>query len=342
MICCVMALAFQPADAQFFKKIFKKKAKTEKKIPVKSDGINDEVQLAMADIATCTDNTLNRNAFIGIPLGIKADRFEQLLLQKGFEEQKHEGRQTAKSYIYEGDVYGVRSVVTLAVSDQTARVYAIDVVDEIVYPSEQAVRQRFLQLKTELCKVYGRGFVDNQGEAYTIQTRLGTVSLHYERASLTNSFSIGFALDDAKAYHMAYGEMDDKEHETAPRAIEGGLAAACQHTDLVGLGVKLMQNRTIKMAQTVLQSYDYTLGKANVKMVPASFSMGDYQSNVSLTRKKQLFTAVTLTASDDIEAVCRDLATYGFTSSDQKTWKQGKMSVVVSKDKQGMVVLVLR
>ena len=342
MICCVMALAFQPADAQFFKKIFKKKAKTEKKTAVKTDGINDDAQLAMVDIATCADNTLNRNAFMGIPLGVKADRFEQLLLQKGFEEQKHEGRQTAKSYIYEGDVYGARSVVTLAVSDQTARVYAVDIADETVYPSEQAVRQRFQQLKSELCKVYGRGYVDNQGEAYTIQTRLGTVSLHYERASLTSSFSIGFALDDAKAYHMAYGEMDDKEHETAPRVIEGGLAAACHHTDLVGLGVKLMQNRTVKVAQTVLQNYDYTLGKANVKVVPASFAMGDYQVSVSLARKKQLFTTVTMTAPDDKEAVCRDLTTYGFTSSDQKTWRQGKMTAVVSEDKQGVVMLVLR
>lgn len=342
MLCCVVALALQPADAQFYKKLFKKKAKTEKKVIAKSDGINDEAQLPMADITTCADNTLNRNAFIGIPLGIKADRFEQLLLQKGFEEQKHEGRQTAKSYIYEGEVYGAHAVVTLAVSDQTARVYAVDVADAAVYTSEQEVRQRFQQLKTELCKVYGRGFVDNQGEAYTIMTRLGTVSLHYERASLTSSFSLGFVLDDAKAYLMAYGEMDDKEHEAAPRSIEGGLAAACRHTDLVGLGVKLLQNRSVKQAQSVLQSYDYTLGKANVKVVPASFSMGDYRVSVSLARKKQFFTSATMTATDDMEAVCQDLTTYGFTSSDQKTWRQGKMTAVLSVDKQGMVVLVLR
>ena len=32
----------QPADAQFFKKIFKKKAKTEKKVQKSTDGIDDD------------------------------------------------------------------------------------------------------------------------------------------------------------------------------------------------------------------------------------------------------------------------------------------------------------
>jgi hypothetical protein len=40
--------------------------------------------------------------------------------------------------------------------------------------------------------------------------------------------------------------------------------------------------------------------------------------------------------------VCKDLKTYGFTSADQKTWRQGKMTAVVSADKQGRVVLTLR
>ena len=337
-----VALVCQPADAQFLKKLFKKKAKTEKKASSKADGIDDDAQTAMVDIATLVDNTNNRNAFMGIPLGIKGERFEKQLLEKGFTERKPEGKQTAKSYIYDGDIFGTRATVTLAVSDQTDRVYAVDVTDETIYNSEKDVKARFIQVKKELQQVYGNGYVDNQGEAYTIQTRLGTVNLHYERGSLTNSYSLGFALDDAKAYQMAYSEMEDKEYETAPRKIEVGLAAACNHTDLVGLGVRLLQNRTVKGAQAMLGSYDYTLGKATAKVVPASFKMDSYQATASLARKKQAITVVTLTATDDAEAVCKDLKTYGFVSDDQKTWRQGKMTAVVSTDKEGRVVLTLR
>ena len=337
-----VALVCQPADAQFLKKLFKKKAKTEKKASSKADGIDDDAQTAMVDIATLADNTNNRNAFMGIPLGIKGERFEKQLLEKGFTERKPEGKQTAKSYIYDGEIFGTRATVTLAVSDQTDRVYAVDVTDETIYNSEKDVKARFIQVKKELQQVYGNGYVDNQGEAYTIQTRLGTVNLHYERGSLTNSYSLGFALDDAKAYQMAYSEMEDKEYETAPRKIEVGLAAACNHTDLVGLGVRLLQNRTVKGAQAMLGSYDYTLGKATAKVVPASFKMDGYQATASLARKKQAITVVTLTATDDAEAVCKDLKTYGFVSDDQKTWRQGKMTAVVSADKEGRVVLTLR
>lgn len=337
-----VALVCQPADAQFLKKLFKKKAKTEKKASAKADGIDDAVQTAMVDITTLADNTNNRNAFMGIPLGIKGERFEKQLLEKGFAERKPEGKQTAKSYIYDGEVFGARATVTLAVSDQTDRVYAVDVTDEAIYNSEKDVKARFVQVKKELQRVYGNGYVDNQGEAYTIQTRLGTVNLHYERGSLTSSYSLGFALDDAKAYQMAYSEMEDKEYETAPRKIEMGLAAACNHTDLVGLGVRLLQNRTVKSAQAMLGSYDYTLGKATAKVVPASFKMDGYQATASLARKKQAITVVTLTATDDAEAVCKDLKTYGFISDDQKTWRQGKMTAVVATDKEGRVVLTLR
>ena len=337
-----VALVCQPADAQFLKKLFKKKAKTEKKASSKADGIDDDAQTAMVDIATLADNTNNRNAFMGIPLGIKGERFEKQLLEKGFTERKPEGKQTAKSYIYDGEIFGTRATVTLAVSDQTDRVYAVDVTDETIYNSEKDVKARFIQVKKELQQVYGNGYVDNQGEAYTIQTRLGTVNLHYERGSLTNSYSLGFALDDAKAYQMAYSEMEDKEYETAPRKIEVGLAAACNHTDLVGLGVRLLQNRTVKGAQAMLRSYDYTLGKATAKVVPASFKMDSYQATASLARKKQAITIVTLTATDDAEAVCKDLKTYGFVSDDQKTWRQGKMTAVVSTNKEGRVVLTLR
>ena len=339
-------LVAQPSDAQFFKKLFKKKAKTEKKKKSgsKADGIDDEAQVAMADWATAVDNLNNRNAFLNIPLGIKADRFEKSLIEKSFTERKPEGKQTAKSYVYEGDVYGAKSIVTLATTDQTARVYAVDVEEEQIYPSLQAVQQRFQALKKQLVSVYGQGFVDNQGEAYTIQTRLGTISLHYERGSLTSSYTIGFTLDDAKAYCMAYDEMDaeDKEYENAPRGIESGLAQTCNHTDLVGLGVKLLQNRQLKAAQTVLRSYDYKVGKVSAKSVPATFVMADYQATVSMVRKKQNITSATITATDDMAAICKDLKTYGFTSSDQKTWRQGGMTVVVSTDKQGRVVVTLR
>ena len=339
-------LVAQPSDAQFFKKLFKKKAKTEKKKKSgsKADGIDDEAQVAMADWATAVDNLNNRNAFLNIPLGIKADRFEKSLIEKNFTERKPEGKQTAKSYVYEGDVYGAKSIVTLATTDQTARVYAVDVEEEQIYPSLQAVQQRFQALKKQLVSVYGQGFVDNQGEAYTIQTRLGTISLHYERGSLTSSYTIGFTLDDAKAYCMAYDEMDaeDKEYENAPRGIESGLAQTCNHTDLVGLGVKLLQNRQLKAAQAVLRSYDYKIGKVSAKSVPATFVMADYQATVSMVRKKQNITSATITATDDVTAICKDLQTYGFTSSDQKTWRQGNMTVVVSNDKQGRVVVTLR
>lgn len=339
----VLALACQPAEAQFLKKLFKKKTKPEKMLEVKKlDGINDDQQTAMADITALADNTNNRNAFLGIPLGIKADRFERELLAKGFAERKPEGRQTGKSYVYDGEVCGARSTVMLAVSEQTERVYAVDVTDETVYNSLKDITARFQQVKQELQQVYGRGYVDNQGEAYTIQTRLGTVNLHYERGSLTSSYTMGFALDDAKAYAMAYREMDDREYETAPRTIEQGLAAACNHTDLVGLGVKLLQNRTVKAAQTVLRSYDYTLGKLTAKAVPATFRMDDYQATASLLRRGQAITTITLTAADDLAAVQKDLGTYGFTSTDQKTWRQGRMTATAVLDKQGRVVLTLK
>lgn len=337
-----MSLVCQSADAQFLKKLFKKKAKTEKKASKKSDAIDDDAQTAMLDIAALTDHSNNRNAFLGIPLGIKGDRFEKLLLEKGFTERKAEMKQTAKAYIYDGDVYGVRATVMLAVSDLTERVYAVDVTDETIYGSEAEVKARFAQVKRELQKVYGLGYVDNQGEAYTIKTQLGTINLHYERGSLTSSYSLGFALDDAKAYQMAYSEMDDKEYEAAPRKIESGLAAPCNHTDLVGLGVRLLQNRTVKGSQTVLRNYDYTLGKATPKVVSATFKMNDYQAIASLTRRKQAIAVISLSATDDQEAVCKDLRTYGFTSDDQKTWRQGKMTAVVTTDKQGRVVLTLR
>jgi hypothetical protein len=80
----------------------------------------------------------------------------------------------------------------------------------------------------------------------------------------------------------------------------------------------------------------------SAKSVPATFVMADYQATVSMVRKKQNITSATITATDDMAAICKDLKTYGFTSSDQKTWRQGGMTVVVSTDKQGRVVVTLR
>ena len=81
IIFAVLALAMisEPADAQFLKKLFKKTAKTEKNASKKTDGIDDDAQVALADFATLADNTNNRNAFMDIPLGIKANRFEKQL-----------------------------------------------------------------------------------------------------------------------------------------------------------------------------------------------------------------------------------------------------------------------
>ena len=139
-----------------------------------------------------------------------------------------------------------------------------------------------------------------------------------------------------------YQEMEDKAYETAPRTITDGLAEACGHTDLVGLGVKLLQNKTVKGAQEILLSYDYSLGKTTNKALSASLTIGDYKVVASLARRKQTITAITLTANDNLAVVYRDLETNGFTSANQKTWQQGKMSVTVSADKQGRVVLLLR
>lgn len=336
-----MLLTCESADAQLFKKLFRKKARTEQRAASTFDGIDDELQLPMVNVTTLADNSNNRNAFLGIPLGIKAERFEKLLSEQGFTERKGDGPQTGKSYIYAGSVYGAPAVVQLAVSERTARVYAVDVQEDTQY-TKQTLAQRFAALKKQLVSVYGRGYVDNQGEAYTIETRLGTVSMHSERNSGVDVYSVGFALDDAKAYRMAYEEMEDKEYETAPRTIENGLAPACCHTDLVGLGVLLQGSKSIKAAQQVLTKYDYSLGKTTAKALTASFVLGDYRVTATLPRRRQTVTSVTLTANDSQEMVCRDLSTYGFTSADQTTWQQGKMKATVTADKQGRVVLIVK
>jgi hypothetical protein len=70
--------------------------------------------------------------------------------------------------------------------------------------------------------------------------------------------------------------------------------------------------------------------------------MDGYQATASLTRRKQAITAITLTATDDAQALCKDLTTYGFTSTDQKTWRQGRMTAIVKTNTQGQVVLTIK
>lgn len=338
-----LLMATQPVNAQFLHRIFKKKARTEKKVKVGKDGISDELQLAMADITAATDNSNNRNAFAGIPLGIKADRFDKLLREKGYAERKPEGKQTAKTYVYEGDAYGKLAKVTLYTSDNTERVFAVDVEESEVYGTKKAVQARFLQLKQALVAVYGKGYVDNGGEGYTIQTRLGTASLHYESAGVGQSYTIGFTIDDAKAYALAYQEMEDKTYEASPRMLKDGLASPLQHTDLVGLVFCLSKNKTMMSAKSVLAAYDYAVEKMNAARLPqASLVIGDYQSTVSFVRNKKVYRSFTLTVNDDVEAIRRDLQVYGYTTNDQTNYRQGNTQITLSVNAQGMVVMRVR
>ena len=52
MILLAVAFVSLPAEAQFFKKLFKKKAKTEANVSVKDDAIDDDAQVALADISS--------------------------------------------------------------------------------------------------------------------------------------------------------------------------------------------------------------------------------------------------------------------------------------------------
>lgn len=338
-----LTLISQNVDAQFLKRLFKKKANTERKAPTATnDPIDDALQTAMADINISADNSNNRNAFLGIPLGIKASRFEKQLLEQGFEESQAEEPQTARSYVFRGDVYGQPAVVTLAVSEMTGRVYAVDVEETSIYATAADVVQRTKMVRKHLVNTYGRGFVANGGEGYTIVTRLGTVDLHFERASIGGSYSVGFTIDDAKAYRMAYNEMSEREYEEMPREIVDGLAASLQHTDVVGLLVKLAQNRTLPKAQTVLRSYDYTLGKPNVRQQTASLKLDEYSADVTMLRRKQAITSISIVATDDAQLIAKDLKTYGFTTDDEIVFQQEKLVVTLTTDDDYRVVMKVK
>ena len=211
-----------------------------------------------------------------------------------------------------------------------------------LYPTEADVKERFQQLKKQLTAVYGKGYVDDGGESYMIVNRLGSACIHYERAMMGSSYTIGFTIDDAKAYQMAYGEMADKENESLPRIIENGLATAECHTDIVGLGYKLLKNKSLSAAKTVLTEYEYVMGKLTAKQQSASLSINDYHSTIVLSRKKQSFTTLTIIANDDVEKVRKSLKTYGFMTTDNSHFQQGKMSATLNVDSQGQVVLQMK
>ena len=61
-----------------------------------------------------------------------------------------------------------------------------------------------------------------------------------------------------------------------------------------------------------------------------------------LTRKKQSFTTVDITANDDLEEVKKDLKIYGFTTTDSRNFQQGKMTATLMTDTQGRVVLRMK
>ena len=149
-------------------------------------------------------------------------------------------------------------------------------------------------------------------------------------------------IDDSKAYQMAYGEMADKENESLPRIIENGLATAECHTDIVGLGYKLLKNKSLSAAKTVLTEYEYVMGKLTAKQQSASLSINDYHSTIVLSRKKQSFTTLTIIANDDVEKVRKSLKTYGFMTTDNSHFQQGKMSATLNVDSQGQVVLQMK
>lgn len=343
LVTALLLMAAQPADAQFLKKIFKKKARTERKASVGKDGIDDDLQTALVDITTLADNGNNRNAFMGIPLGIKVERFDKLLQEKGYAERKPEGKQTAKTYVYDGEVYGKPAKVTLYISDNTQRVFAVDVEEVEVYASKKSVQTRLAALKASLVPVYGKGFVDNGGEGYTMQSRLGCASIHYESAGVAQSYTIGLTIDDAKAYAMAYQEMDDKAYEASPRKIEGGLAEPLRHTDLVGLAFCLAKSKSMASAKNVLASYDYAVGKMNAARSPqATQTIGDYRATVSFVRAKQVYRSFTVTANDDLAAIRRDLQTYGYTTTDQVNYRQGATQIALSTNAQGLVTMRVR
>lgn len=334
----VLGLSIVPlkADAQFFKKLFGKKKEKEVERVEKAP----EQQTVMLDPATLEDNSNNRNGFMGIPLGIDAEVFDKRMKELGFAAIEQKEKQTSKTYKYEGDVFGVKSFVTLNTSEKTNIVYAVDVVDPTVYSTEKAVTKRNTELKNEFVKTYGKGYVNKGGECYTIITQLGSVNLHYERITIGGGFNIGFVADDAKAYKVAYDEMADKDFEASPREIVKGLAPVCNHIDVVGVGVKIMEEQLYSKARTTLTKHDYVLGKATSKALTATYKLpADYSCVLTLGRKGSKVNTVTITANEDKDLVMQDLKRCGFEEIGKNTYKSGRLRLTWTEDKQGRQVL---
>ena len=202
------------------------------------------------------------------------------------------------------------------------------------------MKKLFAGLKTQLTNVYGKGYVEENGSIYVIVTRLGSVRLSYERMAGAG-YGIGFMVDDAKAYALAYQEMEDKENEELPRSVERGLAAPCRHTGLVSLGTLVMEGGTIVKARQLLKTYDYAVGKENAKALPATFALADgYTATASVAKRGKAVASVTLTAADDAKAIEADLSRFGYTPQG-KGYSNGKLTATLTTDKQGRNVLQL-
>ena len=333
LACCVTA------DAQLFKKLKKKK----KKQPVEAvaevqPAVNtDSLQMAMADIRTCADNHFNRNAFLGIPMGISAKGFHTRLVAQGFSEPAH---QQNYFYLYQGKAFGADARLYLLKSDSTAMVYGVSVEETAAGLTEQSARQRFQELKEQLSKVYGDGYVCSRGEEYVITTPLGAVSLHYERVAGGGGYSIGYQIDDAKAYSDAYREMADPAGEELPRDIDaGGLADTPCHSAIAELAQLLMLAGSPQKAKPLLATYDYKVGRETAAQLPATFSMGNgYQARATITKRGKAITAVAITANDRAELVRDDLLRLGFTE-EGTTFVSGSLKATLTQNKQEQQVL---
>jgi hypothetical protein len=324
----------QEAEAQLFKKLFGKKKKAVVEQPVVA---SEPEQTVMLPVDSLEDHANNRNGFLGIPLGIPASSFENQLIGKGFTEVT---ATSGKSYMYQGSVLEQDATVRLALTEQTGRVYAVavELAEHVV--AEADAKRLLSGLRGKLAGIYGKGYVEEGGSIYVIVTRLGTVRLSYERM-VDAGYGVSFMVDDAKAYALAYQEMEDKENEELPRALEHGLAPACCHSGIVGLATLIMEGGTLQKARQLLRDYDYAVGKERTKDLPATFSLPDgYKAVASIAKRGRNLVSVTISAHDDVQAIQADLARYGYTLKG-KTYSNGKLTASLTQDKQGRDVLVL-
>ncbi|MBQ7471480.1 MAG: hypothetical protein IJS97_03545 [Prevotella sp.] len=342
-ICFLLALLLSfslTVDAQLFKKSKKKKKKHQVEVVAPLQEVNrDSLQLPMADIAICQDNWLNRNAFLGIPLGITGKGFHQRLVAKGFAEPAH---QQNYYYLYQGQCRGKDVRVNLMKSDSTGMVYAVSVEEVQVGLTEAEARLRFQELKKQLRQEYGPGYVANSGEEYVVNSPLGSVTLHYERMTGGAGYSVGYFIDDAKAYAQAYKEMEDKTGEELPRKLDAnGLADTIRHSDMAELTHALLVAATPQKAKALLAAYDYQLERETAVLLPAVFKMGDYyQARASVTKRGKTVTAVSIVANDTEELVTADLQRMGYTG-EGPTYSNGAFKSTLSRNAKGLLVLTI-